>query len=93
MRIREVREKLEYQYSSGSEEDCALNKRGSTLRQIKPSSGGQQALNAIRRRRSAAQRRYSDLISSGDDGDEYDDDLEFGKATTESHKRAKRHVS
>jgi hypothetical protein len=93
MRNREVRENFEDQYSSGSEEDYILNRRGSTSRQIKPSSGGQQAFNAIRRRRSAARRRYSDLISSEDDGDEYDDDLEFGRASTESHKRAKRHVS
>lgn len=93
MRIREVQGNLEDQYSSGSEEDYVLNRRGSTCGQGRPSRGGQQAFNAVRRRRSAARRRYSDLISSGDDGDEYDDDVEFGRATSESHKRAKRHVS
>jgi hypothetical protein len=92
MRNREVQESLEDQYSSGSEEEYFLIRRNSTGGQAGPSSGAQQAFNATRRRRSAARRRYSDMVSSGDDGDDYGEDVEFGRGTSESHKRAKRYV-
>lgn len=90
MRNREVQENFADQYSSDSEDEYYLNKRLSNGGQVGPSSGGQQGLNGTRRRRSAPRRRYSDMISSGDDGDDYDDDMEFGRVTSESHKRAKR---
>jgi hypothetical protein len=93
MRNREVQESLEDQYSSGSEGEYFLNRRSSGGGQFGPSNGTQQALNAARRRRSVQRRRYSDMVSSGDEGDEYDDDVEFGRGNSESHKRAKRHVS
>ena len=38
-------------------------------------------------------RRYSDMVSSGDEFDEYDDDTEFGRAANESERRARRQVT
>lgn len=90
MRNRVVQENLADQFFSDSEDDYYLNRTQSTEGQAGPSSGDQQAQNAARRRRSAPKRRYSDMVSSGDDGEDYDDDIEFGRPTSESHKRAKR---
>lgn len=89
-----MREKLADQYYlTDSEDEYYPHKNTDGRGAIGASGGEDKEMKPGRTHRRHQPRRYSDMVSSGEEMEEYDEEMEYGRPTSESERRARRQVT